>query len=206
MPAHRQMTMAAVNERAASGALIFRTSSLKIPLDDQLADFDAQLLDLALALSRAIATAALERPALPMFSARAVAGEPSVFTMPSDSPIASKSCAKLVHRFGSRHVVTETIASGHWNLARPMQGKRWAYPHSRASHVARPVARPRRKRDYSMTASIRKGPLQAKPASRRRRNSRAVSARPASTPIPLASEHQSRRGSSSSSIRVAFRP
>ncbi|WP_283811734.1 hypothetical protein [Bradyrhizobium hipponense] len=34
LPAHRQLSKVAVDEHAAIRALIFRTSSLKIPLDD----------------------------------------------------------------------------------------------------------------------------------------------------------------------------
>ncbi|WP_223154145.1 hypothetical protein [Bradyrhizobium japonicum] len=54
--------MAAVGEHPAIRALIFRTSSLKLPLDDQLADLIVQLFKVALAPGCAVADAALERP------------------------------------------------------------------------------------------------------------------------------------------------
>src|SRR5690606_22685655 len=55
-------------------------------------------------------------------------------------------------------------------------------------------------------ASMRYGPRRERPASRSFVNSSAVSARAASTPMPLAREHQSSVGSSISSMRRALWP
>lgn len=60
LTADRQLGMIAVNEARRSGALTFRTSSLKIPLHDELVDLGVQLLDLAFAIRGSIASQQLQ--------------------------------------------------------------------------------------------------------------------------------------------------